>query len=232
MVLWNRSSSLASSGGITSRTGSGTEETFSKQATPAQSSGGGAWNWIKEHSGGIGKVLGGIVNLAGAGIGAKYGGAQGALIGNSIASAGKNIVGDMMYDEKNKDSKLNKFAEGFANKKTNEGVEKLAKGYGIYKDDKLDKTAKLKAFDKLMKSNVADTSNGHVPVGYAAASSQGATVPTGSTSIVSNKKPNKKKNSSDKKKADKKKNSNDKKKASKLLDRLKSKKKNTNKKKK
>ena len=201
--LWNRASSLASSGGISSRTGSGTEEIYSNQSTPAQSSGGSSF-WDK-HSGKIGKGLSGLMSLAGTGIGAYFGGPAGAAIGNSIANAGKEVVASFFDDNSN-------FAKGLTNKKTNEGidkaVDKTGKAYEIYKDDKLDKTAKLKAFNNLMNSNVADTSNGHIPVGYSAASSQGATVPSGSMSLKKaldkfEKKANKKKDAIKKAKANK-----------------------------
>ena len=185
MVLWNRSSSAMEAGGITGRTGSSTENQFSNQSTSAQStnsSSGGAWGWIKDHSGGFGKAIGALTSLAGTAIGAVVGGPTGAAVGASIAKGVKDTVGGLMENDKN--SSLNKFAQGLTNKKTNEGADKLLKSYEIYKNDKLDKLGKLKAFNKLMETNVVDTSNGHVPVGYSAASSQGAVISTGSKSSV------------------------------------------------
>ena len=88
-----------------------------------------------------------------------------------------------------------KFSKGLLNKKANDNVEKLTKAHDIYKNDKLDTKSKLNQFNNLLaKSDVANTSNGHVPAGYQAASSQGATIiPTGSTSTYENKNKNKNK---------------------------------------
>jgi len=116
------------------------------------------------------------MSLAGTGIGAYFGGPGGAAIGNGIANAGKEFIASF-FDE---DSK---FAKGLTNKKTTEAVDKVGKAYEIYKDDKLDKTAKINEFNKLIGTNIATTSNGHVPVGYSAASSQGATVSSGSMGL-------------------------------------------------
>ena len=104
------------------------------------------------------------------------GGPAGATIGNGIANAGKELIASFFDDN-------SKFAQGLTNKKTTEAANKVGKAYEIYKDDKLDKAGKINAFNNLMNGSVADTSNGHVPVGYSAASSQGAVVSTGSNGL-------------------------------------------------
>jgi len=184
MVLWNRAAS--SSGGITNRTGGNTEEIYKKEAAPAPSqeqvsSSKKSWwskagDWLSNHSEGVGKVVGGLASAIGAGVGAYVGkGATGASVGMGIAKAGKDILGGIIGED-------SKFAKGLTNTKINEGADKIDKAYSIYKDNTLDKVAKINEFNKLMGTNI-NTSNGHVPVGYQAASSQGATVPSGSIGL-------------------------------------------------
>ena len=184
MVLWNRSSSAMEAGGITGRTGSSTENQFSNQSTSAQStnsSGGGWFSKAKDFftntaTEGAGKVIGGLATAYGAYKGYKEGGIEGMKAGMEAAKIGKETVASMFDDD-------SKFAKGLRSSKVSENISKAANATAIYKDDKLDKAAKLKAFSNLMNGSVADTSNGHVPVGYSAASSQGAVVSTGSNGL-------------------------------------------------
>ena len=188
MVWFNRSSSLASSGGITNRTGGNTEEIYKAQSSapqPEQSSWlSRAWNatknFISNHQEGVGKAIGTGMSLAGAGIGAilgtKPGGpgaSAGATAGLKAAQMGKEIIGGIIGED-------NKFARGLTNKKIDEGAQKLKSANDIRKNEKLSTAAKLQQFNKLLNANVSTTSNGHVPVGYEATSSKGAIVSSGS----------------------------------------------------
>ena len=197
--LWNRSSTLTSSGGITSRTGSGTEEVFRTQSTPAaqaqsSSSGGtGFWgkikNFVSNHAEGAGEATG--VGLSvGAKIADKFtGGLATPII--DIAKEGLATIGDQFEG-----TGFQKFTKGLTNKKISAATDKAS---NVFKNDKLDKVGKWKEIGNIMKdyrtesmknkplnlSNpVSTVSNGHVPTGYPAASSQGATTPPEIKSVI------------------------------------------------
>lgn len=183
MPLYNRSTSLMSSGGITNRSGGNTQEIYNSEASipqqPEQNTSSGkswfgkAWDWAKEHAKGIGKVLN-----AGATIGAAALGGPAGLAGLEAVKAGAGLIGDEL-----KGTKAGKFISGF----TNESVSSKAnKAYDTLANKGLDKTGKfleiarqLKSYkttpNQIQNSVLTNTSNGHVPTGYQATSSQGAT---------------------------------------------------------
>ena len=222
--LWNRSSSLASSGGITNRTGSNTEENYSQQSTPAaatNSSGGGFWgkigNFLSNHAEGAGKVLNAGLNI-GAKIADKYtGGAASTII--DTAKEGLAAIGDQFEG-----TGFHKFTRGLTNKKINDTTDKIS---NVFDNAKLNKVGKWKEIGGIMKdyraennkakplsfnNTVSSVSNGHVPIGYQASTSQGSSAPnemksvvsTGSTSVLVNKRKNRKKNKPNKKNKNKK----------------------------
>jgi len=203
--LWNRASSLASSGGISSRTGSGTEEIYSNQSTPAQtstassSSGNGgwlskAWNKTKDffsnHSEGSGKVLGTVSDIAAMGIDAYLTSKGHVPVATPALKLAKETIATI--GDNNKGSKLEKFTNALTNKRIDDTT---SKAYDIYNNKDLSKVAKLNEYSKLIneyrteeKKNrsiatkptlslvnpVSNVSNGHVPTGYQASSSQGS----------------------------------------------------------
>ena len=192
--LWNRSNSLSSSSGITNRTGGNTEEIYSSQSTPtapaqSSSSGSGFWNGIKNffsnHSEGAGQVIGAGLNI-GAKVADKFTGGLASPIVN-VAKEGLATIGDNFQG-----SGFQKFTKGLTNKKISETTDKAA---NVFKNDKLDKVGKWKALGSLVKNYreserkgnsltnkpIANSSNGHVPAGYQATSSQGTTIPVKST---------------------------------------------------
>ena len=222
--LWNRSSSLASSGGITNRTGSNTEENYSQQSTPAaatNSSGGkGFLGWVGDNSKGIGKIAGVAVPLIGAGIGALVGGPGGAVAGFKIANTAKNVIG-AIGDNVDRNSGFGKFARGLNNKRLNEATGKTFDMFKENKKNKLNEFGNIisdyraennKAKPLSFNNTVSSVSNGHVPIGYQASTSQGSSAPnemksvvsTGSTSVLVNKRKNRKKNKRNKKNKNKK----------------------------
>ena len=153
-----------SNGGITNRSGGNTQEIYNtassepQQPITQQSTGrswlGKAWDWAKEHSKGIGKVLN-----AGATIGAAALGPT-ALAGLEAVKAGAGLLKDEL-----KDTKAGKFISGF----TNENVSSKAnKAYDTFTNKGLDKSSKFLALANQLKgyNNVTNTSNGHAPVGY------------------------------------------------------------------
>ena len=183
MVLWNRSSSLASSGGITNRSGGNTQEIYkSESSTPStpqnspsseKSWWGKAWdatkNFVSNHAKGIGHAVNAALT-GGAAIADKAF-FKGVPVASTAVNIGKSIVSNVAGGDK--DSGFGKFAKGLSDKGTESGVNKLVKGYDIYKNDKLNKAAKVNEFKNLMKSNksltnndTSKTSNGHVPIGY------------------------------------------------------------------
>lgn len=205
MPLWNRSSSLASSGGITNRTGGNTEEVYRKASSPStaqaaeqsssspSSSGKGFWS---EHAKGIGKFAGVAAPLAAAGIGFLVGGPAGAAAGYKLANTAKNVIG-AIGDNVDRDSGFAKFARGLNNKKLGEATDKT---YNMFKEDKKDKLnefgnivsdyraskAKPKNKDLSLTINpISTVSNGHVPVGYQASTTPEvkSVIPTGSLGL-------------------------------------------------
>lgn len=193
--LWNRSNSLSSSSGITNRTGGNTEEIYSSQSTPStqatsSSSGSRFWNGIKNffsnHSEGAGQVIGAGLNI-GAKVADKFTGGLASPIVN-VAKEGLATIGDNFQG-----SGFQKFTKGLTNKKISETTDKAV---NVFKNDKLNKVDKWKELGSLVKdyreserkSNsltnkpIANTSNGHVPVGYPEIKS---VIPNGSTSVIS-----------------------------------------------
>ena len=236
MPLWNRSSSLASSGGLSTRTGSDTEQIYKVESSPPQSSsspsssGKGFWGWVGEHAKGVGKVAGVVAPLGGAAIGAAAGyltggasgAVKGAMKGYQVAKTVKDVVG-VVGDNFDKDSGFGKFSRGLTNKRLDEATDKTLDVFTKGKEGKMGqissiikdyRAAKKSKSKSITDTNVANSSNGHVPVGYQATSSQGETapqtstdaksvIPTGSTSIPveqqKKKQPKKNKNKQSKK---------------------------------
>ena len=223
--LWNRSSSLASSGGLTTRSGSNTEQIYNFQSAPTQqtssSSSPGFWGGIKNffsnHAEGTGKVIG-----AGLNIGAKIADKYASGLASPIVNAAKE--GIAMIGDEFKGSGFHKFTSGLANKKIDNITDKAG---NVFDNNNLDKVGKWKEVGSIISNYrtennkakplslikpVSNSSNGHVPVGYPALSSSEGSginsefksiVPTGSTSILLDKPNNKNKNNKNKNKSNK-----------------------------
>ena len=207
--MFNRSSSLGNSGGITHRTGSNTEERYNRETTPAQmpSSSSGkswlrkAWDWMGEHSKGIGKAAGAVASGAAAiADNTFFGGAPIVSTGLGVAKSIGGAIGDEV-----KGSKFGKFTKGFEN---NRIEDKISKANEVFQNKDLDKVSKFNQFKNLitdyrsdekerrknkplhLTNPVSTVSNGHVPTGYQAASAPISTttpeiksvIPTGSKS--------------------------------------------------